>query len=145
MNKYFKILTILAAAGLIIFIIVYKYVYNKPHTDYEKAETEFVLEAEQLYNEFVSDFDKASIKYNGKVVQISGNIGSIERVGELVIAFFIYSEGMFGHEGVRCSMLHEHGEKLMKLEVNSSIVIKGLCTGFTETDVILESCSVIDK
>jgi hypothetical protein len=78
------------------------------------------------------------------VIQITGRINKVESVDSLTIAVFILDEGMFGDEGIRCSMLPNHSEKTHSLE-GKTTTIKGYLTGYNDTDVILENCSIIDS
>ena len=54
MKKYLKIIGLIAIAGIIAALAVYKFVYNKPHPDYVKATPLFVLTAEELFRSYQS-------------------------------------------------------------------------------------------
>jgi hypothetical protein len=56
---------------------------------------------------------------------------------------FVFDEGMFGAEGVRATFLPKYNEKVKNLILGASVTIKGYCTGYNETDVILEKASII--
>jgi len=133
-------------AGAIVLIValfaVYVFIYNKPHTDYEKAKPDYILTAEELYNEFVENRADAEAKYNGTVVLISGEFSASEHSDDMIILTFSFSDGLFGDEGVRCTMLENHQEQAMQLVPGNQVKIKGLCTGFTGYDVIMEFCSI---
>ncbi|MEZ5197030.1 MAG: hypothetical protein R2764_11665 [Bacteroidales bacterium] len=142
MNKWIKIGTVLIIVGITGAVLGYKFIYNKPHPDFEKIEPSFMVEAHDLFSEFINSRSESEQKYNGTVVQISGMIDGIEESDSLVIAVFAFQDGMFGDEGIRCTMLPKfnHHESL-KPGVN--VQIKGFVAGYNETDVILEKCSLI--
>lgn len=129
--------------GILTALLVYFFIYNKPHMDYERAEPDFELKAEELYFAFVNDENISSEQYNGKVLLLTGEIARVELIDEMVIVSFVFDEGIFGDEGVRCTMLQSQHTKTLQLKVGQSVRIKGLCTGFTGSDVVLEYCSIV--
>lgn len=143
MKKWHIALIALFLAGITAAAAVYFLVYSKPHPDYEKAKPEFVISVKALYFSFVEDEVAANNKYTGKVIAIDGQVAAVEQVDELVIVSFVFEEGFFGGEGVRCTMLESHHASALDLAPGEHVVIKGLCTGFTGSDVILEHCSFL--
>jgi uncharacterized membrane protein len=137
LKLFIAAIVVFVAAGVYIYI----FVYNKPHEDYEKASPDFELTAEELYQAFITDRSEAESLYNGKVLQIAGVVGDVERIDDMVIVIFAFSEGFFGLEGVRCTMLENHHEKALSLQPGDNVIIKGFCAGFSDSDVILEHCS----
>ncbi len=136
------ILLIIALTGIAAAFLVYFFIYSKPHRDYERAEPDLEIAAEDLYRAFIKDEQNAEKTFNGKVLLIHGTLSGVEQVADdMVIAYFVFEEGFFGGEGVRCTMLENHHEKALQMEAGHEVVIKGLCTGFTGTDVIMEHCS----
>jgi hypothetical protein len=133
----------IALLGIIMALIVYFFIYNKPHRDYEKAKPEFELKDEELYTDFVTNEATASDKYNGKILLLTGEVAFVEQVDEMVIVAFVFDEGLFGEEGVRCTMLESQHSRALELNTGQSVHIKGLCTGFTGSDVVLEHCSIV--
>jgi len=120
----------------------YFFIWNKAHPDFEKLEADYRLPAEDLYKAFVKNAQLASKKFNGKMIELSGQVHAIEQVDTLTIAVFIFNEGMFGNEGIRCTFLSSE----VLIEDPSDIsghVIKGFCSGFNDVDVILEKCSIL--
>ena len=144
MKTWLKVLIGLAVVGLVAAVLIYFFVYNKPHTDYEKAKPELVLPADELYNAFISDTGSAEETYNGKVLQISGVLDYVEDADGRVFAVFAFGYGMFGPEGVRCTMLDNHAEKIKNISTGTQITVKGFCSGFNDPDVILEHCTLLE-
>jgi hypothetical protein len=143
MKKWIKILLILAVVGIVGAGFGYKYIYNKPHRDYEKAKSDYSLSGEELFSQFRNSTPQAGERYTGKVLEISGRLSAIETPDSLTIAVFTLDEGMFGPEGIRFSMLKNHSENIARF-VGSEVKLKGYCTGYNETDVIMEKCSIIN-
>ena len=143
MNKWIKIIIALSVIGIIAAGLGYKFVYNKPHRDFEKAKPDFTLEAKELYYNFKNTRSESEQKYNGTVILISGLIKSVEISDSLVIAVFAFEEGMFGDEGIRCTMLPRYNEPVKSLKPDAEIKLKGFCSGYNETDVILEKCTLL--
>lgn len=142
MNKWIKISLALFILGIIGAGLGYKFIYNKPHTNYEKADADFTMKVEELFQQYRSDKENAQTKYTGKVIEIIGMLSSVETADNLTIGVFALEEGMFGDEGIRCTMLENHKQELANY-TNKDITIKGYCTGYNDTDIIFEKCSII--
>ncbi len=142
MRNWLKILIGLFIAGSIAAVLGYKFIYNKPHRNFEKATPDYVMLAEDLFNAYRSDKHAAEMKYNGKVLEITGTVNKVETSDTLTIAVFVMDEGMFGDEGIRCTMLHKYAGPARDKK-GSQATIKGFLSGYNDTDVIMEKCSVI--
>ena len=121
----------------------YFFIYNKPHRDFEKADPNFNLSTFELFDAYISDRKMAETKFNGKVIQLEGVVQKIEKVDSIIIVVFVFQEGLFGDEGIRCTMLPKFNDDILKVKPETSVLIKGFCTGYNDTDVILEKCSLI--
>lgn len=144
MKKWFIIITALILLGIIGGIAGYFFIYNKPHVNYEKAAAEHSLTGQQLFLQFRDSRAVAEQSYNGKVLEVEGLVSSVETPDSLTIVVFVLDEGMFGEEGIRFTMLDAHSERARSLNPGEVVTIKGYCTGYNETDVILEKCSIIE-
>jgi len=143
MNKLKIILGILVFVGILAAAYGWFFVYNKPHRDYENAAADYKIKALNCYQEFASRTEGVDNIYTGKILEISGIPSKIETGDSLCVVVFVFNEGMFGDEGIRCSMLPDHYEKAKLLSMNENIKIKGYCTGYNDTDVVLEHCSIV--
>jgi len=144
MKRSYKILLILVVVSILGAAYGWFFVYNKPHTDYSKEKPVAVLNAESCYTSFANGEDKTK-QWLGQVIQISGTANSIEKGDSLTTIVFVFSEGMFGDEGIRCSLLPDAAEKVASLTFPVDITLKGYCTGYNETDLVIEQCSIINK
>ena len=163
MKSWIKIIMGLVVAGIVAAFLIYHFVINKPHPDFESLKPDYSMNAGAFYNEFKTSKENASRLYNGKVIEITGKLNTVEILDKpsltevklkgkveaivnydtLIIAVFIFNQGMFGGEGIRCTMLKKFYNDAKKLKPDGIIRIKGYCTGFNETDVIMEHCSLI--
>ena len=131
---------------LIIAIAVGFYYYlslKNEHPDYKTLKPDYVVEASVLYDQFKNESEKSIYRYGGKVLQITGEITSIEKIDSLTIAVYVFNEGDFGNEGIRCTFLSAEGDAIEDIVDIQGTSIKGFCSGFNDTDVILEKCSLI--
>jgi len=142
MKKIFKIGGILAIIGILAGVYVWFFVYNKPHRDYEEAKADYVLSAKECFANY--NENNGAIDYNGKVLQLTGVASRVETIDSLTMIVFVFGEGMFGEEGIRCSLLPSHVEAANHLDFSKEITIKGFCAGYNDTDVILQYCSIIN-
>lgn len=144
MNKKLKYL--LGALAIIIVgaVCVYLYAY-KSHPNYENLSAEYTISSKAIYDDFKSDSKASALKFNGKMIELNGQVSKIEATDTLVTVVFAFSQGLFGDEGIRCAMLPDYNVKSKLLKQGDKVDIKGLCQGFNETDVILEKCSLVKK
>jgi hypothetical protein len=142
-KRIFKTAIAFSAIGIISAVLVYQFVINKPHVNYEKAKPAYIVSADDLYNSYKADRQEAEKKFNGKVVLLNGKLDKVEVSDSIVTGVFVFEQGMFGDEGIRCSMLADQVVNLKAVPEGSQVQLKGFLTGYNETDVILEQCSVI--
>jgi len=145
MKMWIKILIGLLIFGTIAAICAYYFLYNKPHPDFEKMEAAFTIPAQELYLAYTTNKTEADKKFTGKIISITGLLKKIEAPDSLVIAVFVFEQGDFGDEGIRCTFLSKFGEQANKLIPEAEVKLKGFCTGFNDTDVILEKCSILTQ
>lgn len=145
MNKYVKILLFLALLGVLAGLYVWFYVYNKPHRDYAAASPERFVDAETLFYDFRQDKTLGDSLYTGLVLQLSGSLAKIEDLDTTAIVVFVFEQGMFGDEGVRCIFIPGYHNGLSAYSPGDEITIKGYCTGYNETDVIVEKSTIVEE
>jgi len=144
MKRWMKIFAALIVIGILAALYVWFFIYNKPHRDFEKAEPDHTLTAEQLYNKFKNNKSLADSLYTGMVVQINGNLDKVEFADSIMTAVFVFDQGMFGDEGIRCVILPNHWDGLRAVGPGDMVIMKGYCTGYNDTDVIIEKGSIVD-
>lgn len=142
MNKWVKIIAVLVILGILGGLSGYLFIYNKPHVNYEKSKVDYSISADDIFAEYTNHRHEAENKYNGKVLQVSGMVSSIDITDSQIIIAFVLSDGLFGDEGIRFSMLPKYNDKASALDPGTMVSIKGYCTGYNDTDIILEKCSI---
>ncbi|MCX6267216.1 MAG: hypothetical protein NTW16_07645 [Bacteroidetes bacterium] len=145
MKTWVKIVLGLIVVGIVAGLLVFKFVYNKQHPDYENVEAAYTVTAQDFYNDYKTDKNAAATKYNGKMIALTGKLSKVETVDSLVTAVFVFNQGDFGDEGVRCTMLKKFNDAADKLQPDGEVKVKGFCSGYNETDVVLEKCSIINQ
>ncbi len=142
MNRKYKIFLTILFIGVIAGLLVFQFVYNKSHPDYEKEIALYTLEAKDLLDEYRNSNAEANDKYTGTVIQVRGEIDKIEQNDSLTVAVIALSKGLFGDEGIRCTMLPEYAKEVKQMTLPEYAVVKGLCVGYNDTDVVMEHCSL---
>ena len=140
MKTWLKILIILAVVGLTSAAAVWNLVINKPHTDYSKVKADVQILATDLFKAFTENKPAANLSYTGKVVQLKGNFAKIDKNDSSATVIFVFRQGEFGDEGIRCILLPTEKEKASQLKPDQEIELKGFCTGYNESDVLIEKC-----
>ena len=144
MKLIYKVLLALAITGITVFLYVFVLLINKGHIDYSKAKADYTISAEALYNDFKTNKTEAQTKYTGKVVELTGAISKIENIADTAkVVVFVFSEDDFGDAGVRCLILPAFIKDLSAYSAGNDVKIKGFCSGYDETDVKLDNCSII--
>ncbi len=123
---------------------IWFFIYNKPHRNIEKAAADFELSADACYHTFKSGDPEIAQSYLGKIITLSGVPSFYEEGESLSVLVFVYDQGMFGDEGIRCNLLPHYNETAQQLDLSKPVTIKGYCSGYNETDVILEQCSILE-
>ncbi|HQO49222.1 MAG TPA: hypothetical protein PK939_02255 [Bacteroidales bacterium] len=143
MKKYLRIFTMLAATCMLAGIFVYVFVINKSHPDYAAARADYALNAGEIFEAYRSDKAAASSLYDGKIVELTGQLTAIESADNEAYLCFVLDEGLFGPEGVRLHLLKSENNKVSTLQQGEWVRIKGYVTGYNETDVLLEHGSLV--
>lgn len=132
----------MAVIGIAGALYTWFFIYNKPHPDYEKLEAEYHFDSEALFMEYRADKTLADNKYTGRMISLDGQVDYIESGPGYSIVVFVFDNGIFGDEGVRCTLLDNYKGKADVLEPGTDVNIKGFCAGYNETDVIIEKCTL---
>jgi hypothetical protein len=145
MKAWVKVVCGLIFTGVLAVVLVYFFIYNKPHPNYETMDAAYSIAAEDLYKAYSSGKTEAGKKYDGKVIAVSGKLTKVEVIDSLTICVFVFNQGMFGDEGLRCTMLPKFRDQAKNFYFDGEVKLKGYCTGFNDTDIILEKCSIVNQ
>lgn len=143
MKNILRIALIIAVIGVAAAALVWKFYVNKPHEDIEKAKPAYSMSTEEIWKQYTTDLKNADSLYTGKVIELTGKMNRTDKSDTLVYAVFVLEvDSMFGDKSVRCEMLHKYNSIVTALPKDAMVTIKGFCTGFDQTDVKLNKCSI---
>lgn len=113
------------------------YMFNKKVPTLESTTPDFVMSANDLFNEFENDETKALKKYENKIIEVTGKVISVKN-NEFDSNIILEADmAMIG--GVNCSFKYKQDKEIKK---GSIVTIKGQCQGFL-MDVILNNSQLI--
>ena len=134
-------------AFLVLFVVVAGYalfMYFKPVPGTSGQDPVYRVSASDLFEAYESDADRARVKYEGKVIEVQGEVLEVT-YNEGVLTSVLLSGGS-ELNAVSCSM--EAGEEATEgnLKSGMKIKIKGVCQGIMDSDlfadVILNRCII---
>lgn len=134
-----KNLFLLSLIILVISFAIYK-VYNKPHLDVLKTSPDIKVNANVLFNDFVSDENNANKMYLDKVLEVNGEISDINSEEEKGI---IYLKTNDDFANIMCHLSEISSQNIEDLEIGTNIVVKGICTGYL-MDVVLVKTEILN-
>jgi hypothetical protein len=144
MKNLLRIAVILAVIGVVAAAIVWKFYINKPHENIENATPAYKLATEEIWKQYNADVKKSDSLYTGKVIELTGKLNRTDKSDTLVYAVFVMEvDSMFGDKSVRCEMLRKYNSEANELPKDAMVKIKGFCTGFDQTDIKFNKCSIV--
>src|SRR5687768_2360240 len=121
--------------------------YSRTNRDLKKVTPDFVLTATQLISEFEASDSIAGDKYSGKIIELSGNVKTVEKDEKGFYTVVLGDSSQLS--SVRCSLDTTHNPDAAGLRPGSSAIMRGACAGFNKdelglgSDVLLNRCAVI--
>ncbi|NAS29346.1 hypothetical protein GTQ40_00025 [Flavobacteriaceae bacterium R38] len=130
----------------LVFIIMlcsylYTNVYNKPHTDVNKATTTLSVSSKNLLANFNTNEVSANSTYVEKVIIVEGKIKKITYLND---RYTILLHGQNELSNIICDMSMSQFEDIKKLNPGQTVNIKGICKGYL-MDVIMLNCILVNK
>lgn len=138
MKKYLVYIILLALIGGVIGI----YMYNKPHKNIKSSNTDFKLEASQLFSAFEENESEANTKYLDKIIEVSGVVREMDADDEGNINVILESDNELS--GVICQLDNLTKHKKSNFNPGENVVFKGICTGML-MDVVMVRCVEVEK
>lgn len=120
---------------------------KKPTTE---RTTEAIIEisAEALINEYKENEIKASQKYKGKRLRITGLVDSVGQNDMVVLndSYYIYVDygDTYDFNNIRCSLNNNSVDRAAELKNGDKIVIEGRCDGFSVISVDMYDCVIVN-
>lgn len=144
MKKIMKFGLLILIVGAISAALVWKFYVNKPHEDIEKATPAFSLSAVEIWKSYNENLSLSDSLYTGKVMEINGALSRVDKADSLTYAIFVMeADSMFGDKSIRCQMLEKYASEALGIASGTTVKIKGFCTGFDQTDVKFNKCSIV--
>ena len=110
------------------------YLFNKKPSDIRDMKADYEISSIDLIKEFSVDEEKATKKYNDKVLLVSGKVSEVNLSSSTV---FLYASDTFA--SVTCSFYTDELPHLQTIKKDDAIQVKGKCTGKL-IDVVLNNC-----
>jgi hypothetical protein len=137
MSRKIIILLVLALLALVAAIFVWKWTFKKSETNVASKKADVEIAAAALIHEFEQNEDNANARYLGKVIVVSGTVGSITEDEQGISVYLKNEEDM---SGVMCTISNGTLESVA-ISKGDQVKIKGLCDGYL-MDVKLNKCSL---
>lgn len=123
--------------------------YTRTNPDLGKVKADFTVSAESLIASFEKNDSSANKQFMGKTIEVSGVLKKISKddAGDYSLAIGDSSS----MAAVRCSVDSNHRADAALLRENTSVTVRGSCTGFNRdelglgSEVILNRCVIIKK
>ncbi len=120
-------------AGLLLMLIgagIGLKMFFKPHADISKLKAEFKVEASALIVEFEQDENAATAKYSEKILEISGNLVSKNKLPNGTDLLVLHDE----MQGISCQLdsiwAANNQTTIEALETGKTVIVKGICKGY---------------
>ena len=130
--------------------VVYGYKeYTRTNKQLINASADYFITADSLIREYETNDSMAAAIYNGRIVEVSGAVKSIEKDNSGFYTVILGDPA--DQSAVRCSIDSAQAAKAAEINNGSSVTIRGVCTGFNKdemglgSDVILNRCAIINK
>lgn len=149
-KKFIKIGLILLVSGVVIGGSVVLYLFNMPHRDVQSAQTDMILTADNLVNEYLADATTANNKYldeegESKILEITGIVASIGEDFNGNTEILLKSAD--AKAGVSCAFTTETNAKAKNIKIGDNITVKGVIQSGASYDEDLEMYEnvIVDK
>lgn len=114
--------------GIVLLIVVGAsialYLYSKKRADISGDKPDFVIEAKVLIAAFEKDTAAASKLYVDKIIEVSGNVKTIDTAGAVVL----------GEEGSTSEVVigldSRYKKDVEKLKIGTVAILQGICSGY---------------
>ena len=121
---------------------------TKKSTTERTTEAIIEISAEALINEYKENEIKASQKYKGKRLRITGLVDSVGQNDMVVLndSYYIYVDygDAYDFNNIRCSLNNNSVDRAAELKNGDKIVIEGRCDGFSVISVDMYDCVIVN-
>lgn len=133
-----KKILLFVTVSILVALSIALYLFNKKVPTLDNVKTDFVLTANDLFNEFDANEDAANLKYVDKILEVSGEIIGLHKdVSDSLWSVYLKAENAMMY-GINCSFTMNP----QQLEIGGEVTVKGQCVGKLE-DVLLKNCLIL--
>jgi hypothetical protein len=122
------------------------YLKNKKVKGLEGSNPDFTITAELLYGEFSANEDEAVKKFNGKIVEVEGEIMDVQPVNDSTASLLLVADDI-GLATIKCGLGKNYANEVQELQLNQSIKLKCICSGVTRIedfmDIEMSRCVIV--
>ena len=136
-NKKWTILLIAAIVVIVAAILAWSFVFKKADLSVSGQKVAIEIEAPKLLNAFETKEDSANMKFNGKVISVTGTIAEVKEDPQNIS---VYLKEKDATSGIMCSF-DKSAVKSQDFKVGQQLKLKGICTGYL-MDVLLNKCAL---
>ena len=136
MSKKRLIWTSILVVAALVALYLYKE-YNRTNSDLTNLKADIEISAGDLIKEFETGDSAANKKYLDKVIELTGNVKNLEKddAGDYTIVI----GDTLSMSSVRCLPDTNHRSDAAIIKENSTITIRGVCTGFIKKEMLGEN------
>lgn len=138
MKPFVKIALFTVLFFVLAAVLVGLYFYNEKHPDLTKARADFKITATELQKEFEENESTASSKYINKILEVSGEVASINPSENKIMNISLKTGNDMS--SVICTLAASVDAS--KVNARAKIVIRGECSGFL-MDVLMNNCVIV--
>lgn len=139
MKKIYKYLLALLSLGVIVMLIVWQIVFKESDPSVKNSKVELQVDASQIISQYESNEELANQQYLGKVIVVVGRLESIKTTSTEISVYLKQENDI---SGILCNF-DKSAIDTSKLTINTSIKVKGICTGYL-IDVVMNKCSIVE-
>jgi hypothetical protein len=117
--------------------------YTRRNKDLLYTKPDFKFTAPALLAVFEKNDPAAGILYNGKIVEITGQLKAVEKDERSYVTLVIADSA--GASSIRCSMDTSHVINTEILHAPMNITVRGACTGYNKDEMGLGSDLILNR
>ena len=117
------------------------YLFTQTHKDLSGTDPDFQMTAGELISEFTTDEEAANAKYVDKIVEVSGEVYSLDFGNDSIVTVILMPPGEFS--GVVCTFDNVKEREELDIKVGDQVTMRGKCSGML-MDVLLNNAVIIE-
>ncbi len=141
-KKLKRILLLLLIIASATAIYAYKE-FNRKNKSVHEMEIVASFKSDAILQQFSTDEKKATATYNGKPIAVEGNIKSVDKDEKGFYTIVLGTES--SSSSVRCSIDSTESSVASALQTNTTVKIKGICTGYNADELGLGSDLILNR